>query len=106
MQRSRAIFEWIYNLPGVHPYELSYLASTNVGLSEEALHERRLREANSLQNIFRLKRTYRSMRQVWNFLNTQHDLYTASKLVAASAEAGVAGESDLLKLSYGGGSTG
>ena len=43
MDRSRAIFDWIFSLDNAH-YQLHYLESPNVGLSDTAIQARVERE--------------------------------------------------------------
>jgi len=99
MPRSKAIFDWIFGLGGRH-YELYYLQSPNVGLSEEAVEARREREARSLASVEKFAESMKTMRDVWSFLNERHDLYTASKLADRARNAGE-DASDLVKKSYG-----
>jgi uncharacterized SAM-binding protein YcdF (DUF218 family) len=104
MARTRAIFDWIFGLDDRRDYKLYYLQSPNIGISDGALHARSEKEAKSVTTVEAFAKQYRSLSQVWSLLNTQHDLYTASKLV----ERGRATRSsdyettDLIKKSYGG----
>jgi hypothetical protein len=114
MERSKAIFDWIFSAPpfpesthpiseppqpqlqgssvataGRHsPYELHYLSSpdTGLGLDEEALEARRTRERASLQSVRNLAAQHSTMGQVWEFLHARHDMYSASRLVARDQE--------------------
>jgi len=106
MERTKAIFDWIFGLDSPRPaYELTYLESPNVGLKDDALEARSIKEAKSLSTVQRFAKQYRSLRQVWSFLNQQHDLYTASKLVEGGASHLDSKSADLIKKSYGGGGT-
>ena len=104
IERTKAIFDWIFSLDRPRsPYEISYLQSPDVGLEEDALEARREKEAKSLVAVQRFAKQFQSMKQVWAFLNQQHDLYTASKLVqggASNIDTDIS--SDLIKKSYGG----
>jgi hypothetical protein len=105
MARSKAIFDWIFNVDS-KGYRLHYLVSPNVGLSPDALQARLDREAISLESFKTKSNEHRSMASVWKFLNTQHYLYTAAKLVqraATSANSKQSNESvgDLVRKSYG-----
>ena len=104
MERTKAIFDWIFGLdsPGT-AYELAYLESPDVGLEDDALEARKEKEAKSLANVQRFAKEYRSMRQVWSFLNQRHDLYTASKLVEGGESHLDTQSAELVKKSYGGG---
>ena len=106
MERTKAIFDWIFSLDSPQsPYEVSYLQSPDVGLAEDALEARREKEAKSLVAVQRFAKQIRSMKEVWKFLHQQHDLYTASKLVreggANNPDTDIS--SDLIRKSYGGG---
>mmetsp|Transcript_7949 Transcript_7949/g.9735 ORF Transcript_7949/g.9735 Transcript_7949/m.9735 type:complete len:349 (-) Transcript_7949:37-1083(-) len=119
MDRTAAIFDWIFNAPssstttttshndGASDYELYYLSCDNDGMSPEALRARRAHEAKGARNVReRLSREYPTLRSVFEFLTTKHDFYAADKLVERG-EAGVkeggedTGESEALKASYG-----
>jgi hypothetical protein len=80
MARTMAIFDWIFSL-GKENYDLFYLQSKDAGLSSEALEARKSKENESIATIQGFARKYRSLGQVWSFLNTKHDLHTAKKLV-------------------------
>lgn len=104
MERSKAIFDWIFTTAPVQSYKLYYLSSPDTGLSESALEARREREARSLVSVQKLSQEYRTMSAVWSFLNTKHDLYTAKTLIQRGAAKTAKGEavSDEIKKSYGG----
>jgi hypothetical protein len=105
MDRSKAIFDWIFSIPpfpenthpvsdpptqgqhaaatGGSPYELHYLSCPDAGLlEEEALEARRVRERASLGSVRKLASQHLTMGQVWEFLHARHDLYAAPQLVA------------------------
>lgn len=104
MDRSKAIFDWIFGIDATD-YELYYFSSANTGLSDAAIAARRKREASSLRSVQKLSQTYRTMADVWIFINTQHDLYAASKLVqqrgSDSAKESNSDADELVKKSYG-----
>jgi hypothetical protein len=101
MERTKAIFEWIFGL-GNAGYELSFLASPNMGLDKDVLEARKEKERKSLQSVESLRETYTSLRDVWHFLNEKHDMYTASKLVEQGRDEQGSGEtSELVRESYG-----
>ena len=119
MPRTRAIFEWIFGIhsssSSSHPndeqqqYELYFLESPNVGLSEDAIRARKEREANSLTSVQQhLAPKLTTMQDVWRFLTQEHSLYTAHKLVERGAKGGDEDSSatndnqQALKESYGG----
>lgn len=115
MERSKAIFDWIFGVPSSDgeggakdvPYELFYLSCDDVGLSEEALASRRAHEARGLTSVRKLATRYTTLKGVWEFLTEEHDFYAARKLVrtALGEGGGVAlrgADADgLLKISYG-----
>ena len=114
MPRSKAIFDWIYGIATANNqsnvYQLYYLESPNVGLSNEAIAARKEREMKSLTVVETMSNTMDTLSGVWRFLNTRHDLYTASKLIER-ARGGKQDEStdentypanDMVKKSYGG----
>lgn len=80
MDRTKAIFEWIFGV-GSTDYELSFLASQNVGLSAEVLKARKEKEQRGLSTVDALASQFTTLPQIWRFINEQHDMYTASKLV-------------------------
>ena len=105
MARTRAIFDWIFGLDdSKHDYKLYYLQSPNIGLSKEALQARGEKEAKSATAVEALAKQYRSLSQVWSLSNTQHDLYTATKLVERGTmdRSSASETTDLIKKSYGG----
>jgi len=109
MERSRAIFEWVFNAPRdddarvveattsskrrrrhrstASAYELVFVETPSVGLSAEAVAARTAREQTSLGSVRKLAVAYPTLRDVHAFLTTKHDLYTASKLAAAAFSA-------------------
>ena len=123
MERTRAIFDWIFSLPspsssltrtshkkrnGIDndgtPYELFYLQSPNLGLSEQAVAARREREASSARTVREIlaPKYATRLQDVYHFLTQDHSLYTAHKLV----DRGRGGGDDLkasamVRLSYG-----
>jgi hypothetical protein len=106
VRRPQAIFDWIFSVPRWRrghgadsagtdaaanaaddddKYELHYLSCPNVGLDAAALEARRQREKASLASVRVLSVRYgRSLADVGTFVHTQHDLYSASQLVARS----------------------
>lgn len=106
MARTRAIFDWIFGLDDGNDYKLYYLESPNVGLSENALLARSEKEAKSVKSVEAFAMQYRKLDQVWWFLNSKHDLYSASKLVergrVVNHHRPSDSETELIKMSYGG----
>ena len=114
MDRSAAIFDWIFGLPtgenshnarnnNNSPYQLWYWASPDVGLEEAARQARAAKEAASLTQVQAYAQQYTSMSAVYHFLTTQHSLYTATALVERSTrEVSSSSVSALVQQSYGG----
>jgi hypothetical protein len=106
MDRTKVIFDWIFGVDrdSRHPYHLSYFESPNEGLSEEALNARQVHEMKSAKTIrSTLVPSYKTMKEVWTFLNQHHDLYTSSKLIDGTSKANANSKSNALKKSYGAG---
>jgi uncharacterized SAM-binding protein YcdF (DUF218 family) len=105
MDRTRAIFDWIFEFPptsGKKKYDLYYLSSANVGLTEEAVTARREREAQSATTLGQvLIPKYKSLPEIYQFLTESHSLYTASKLVERARGTGNGAASNAVKQSYG-----
>ena len=104
MDRTKIIFDWIFgiDIDRDNPYQLAYFASPDVGLSEDALRARCDHETRSAKTICtKLVPKYTTMKEVWMFLNQNHDLYTASKLIGGVAQDGLDSRNDALKASYG-----
>ena len=117
IKRSKAIFDWIMTVPSTSEsssgtpiatteYEMYYLACNNIGLSNDALLSRKQHESRGEKNVrTKLAVEYTTLHDVWNFLTTKHDFYSAEKLVQRIMGGGgyhTDERSDnLLKLSYG-----
>jgi len=104
MERTTAIFDWVFALDNPHPaYKLSYLESPDIGLGDAALQARSEKEKKSLGTVQRFTKQYTSLKLLWSFLNQQHDLYTASRLVEGGGSHFDTKSAELIKKSYGGG---
>ena len=134
MERVQKIFNWIYALdlnnnekdttnintkynnpnhnPNENKYQLSYLQSPNIGLSDEAIRVRKEREQQSSNHVDALANTKTTLLDVYTFLTTEHALYTATKLVERSSNNNNGndntnhnntgeGMDDTVKISYG-----
>lgn len=104
MSRTAAIFDWIFLLLDGNPqqYQLFYLSSENVGLSEEAVRARKQREDQSAINVReRLSQTYTTLPEVYNFMTTKHSLYSAGQLVERAQGVQDDEASIMVKKSYG-----
>ena len=102
MVRTKIIFDWIFGI-GNNGYELYYLSSDDIGLTERALQARRAHEVKGANSVAQnLVPQYKTLKDVWEFLNHKHDLYAASKLVDRARQANASGvRSALLEESYG-----
>lgn len=101
MPRTKAIFEWIFGLDNAG-YKLTFLQSPDKGLGKDAISARKAKEATSLESISSLRENFTTLVQVWKFINEQHDMYTASKLVGRARESRLPETANLVKQSYGG----
>ena len=80
--RTRAVFEWVYRLPGrggqVRPaYELEFDAVPDEGIAPDALRERVARERAALQRAGELARRIDALEALHAFLFTEHAAYAA-----------------------------
>ena len=100
MARTRAIFDWIFGVDG-DSYQLYYLSSPNVGLSDDAIRARNEKEQKSLKVVEGYAQNYRSMRAIWDFLNHKHNLYASGALVERGKTQTAPETTDLVKKSYG-----
>jgi hypothetical protein len=110
MDRTKEIFKWIFGAKNSalrdnsDQYELHFLSCSNDGLSEEAIMARKEHEERGSKNVKDiLSKRYVTLQDVWSFLTTEHDFYSAVKLVkkgkqGASAQSNSSGA---LKNSYG-----
>jgi len=85
-------------------YTLHFLSCSNDGLSTEALLARKEHEERGTKTIKDvLSQRYVTLQDVWTFLTTEHDFYSAVKLVKKGREISSfqSKNSDALKNSYG-----
>ncbi|KAL7470528.1 hypothetical protein ACHAXS_010781 [Conticribra weissflogii] len=110
IERSKAIFDWIFHAPSTSSadndddgYDLYYLSCNNIGLTSEAIETRKEHEKRGEINVkSKLATEYVTLREIWEFLTTDHDFYAASKLAKRGTDhEGSTGSKNLLKLSYG-----
>jgi len=74
MDRSKEIFDWIYNLTE-KKYNLFYYPVTDFGLNKEMIKSRKEREKNSLKNILILKDKINNMKDFITWLYSEHNAY-------------------------------
>eukprot|EP00978_Attheya_sp_CCMP212_P016191 scaffold42226_cov45-Attheya_sp.AAC.4 len=112
MERTKAIFDWIFGVSRMGSaefgYELYYLSCDNEGLSSEAIAARAEHEAKGAKNVRdKLAKEYNSLRGVLQFLTEKHDFYSATKLsqraIQTQLQSDLDPKSAALKRSYGGG---
>lgn len=76
MPRTRAIFEWIFNLPPQKVnYSLSFVATPNTGLNNIDLEARMLGEKNRLNSFWELPKRIGNVTELHRWLYTEHAAY-------------------------------
>ena len=81
MPRTKAIFQWVYGLKspfGQNNYMLTFEEVPDLGMDEEVLKLRILKEKKGLENIRRLKETIFTFEAFHQWLFTEHGAYSAS----------------------------
>lgn len=102
MDRTMAIFDWIFLQCNDDNYQLHYLSSPDVGLTEEAVEARREREKKSEKTVREiLAPKHTTLKDVWKFLTHEHSLYSASGLVKRGKGDVNSVSSSMIKQSYG-----
>jgi len=77
--RTKKIFRWVYSLPPeAPPFELSFAATPDSGLSPEALQSRMEREQNSLKALQHTRQRIREMEVLHRWIYREHAAYAAS----------------------------
>ncbi len=80
MQRTKAIFKWIFHLPPLpFKYQLYFESTPNEGLSSQALAARIQREENSLENLRDTIQKINTLDKFINWLYTEHAAYATDK---------------------------
>ena len=80
MPRTKAIFEWVFNLPPLpFTYQLDFESTPNEGLSSQALAARMLREENSLRNLKNTIPIINTVDKFITWLYTEHTAYATDK---------------------------
>jgi hypothetical protein len=78
--RTKAIFEWIFNLPpSSFNYEMEFESSPDYGLSPQALTARIHREKNSLSNLGNMIQKINTLEDFIIWLYTKHAAYAPNK---------------------------
>lgn len=87
MPRTKAIFEWVFNLPpSPHGYEMNFETSPDEGLSPPALSARVRREKNSLVNLNNTIQKIKSLEDFIIWLYTEHAAYAPNKTFKALSD--------------------
>ena len=74
--RTESIFRWVYGLNSEsRAYELNFLAVDDVGISTQALQERKEKEQLSLTNFFKIKSQIKNLSTLHQWLFTKHSAY-------------------------------
>ncbi len=80
LPRTQAIFDWIFALlPYQEPWQLTFEAVPDVGISGDALQARRDREQASLEKFQILQTRFTTMAEVHRWLYTEHSAYAMSQ---------------------------
>jgi DUF218 domain len=84
LERTRAIFEWVYGL-SANDYELAFEGVPNVGIDAESLAARIQKEEQGLQNLRDQVKAIKTMKQLHDWLFFEHNAY---RLRRGRADAG------------------
>ena len=76
MERTKAIFQWVFGLAPVRGYELAFETVPNLGMPEEDLAFRCAREAESLEKLGQVRDRIGTVAGLHRFLFTEHDAYS------------------------------
>lgn len=80
MQRTRAIFEWIFRLPPtIHDYEIEFESAPDRGLTTQALAARVQREEKSLANLNKTIQKVNNLEDFIIWLYREHAAYAPNK---------------------------
>jgi uncharacterized SAM-binding protein YcdF (DUF218 family) len=75
MQRTEAIFRWVFGLSPSSGYELSFETVDNAGVSEEALDLRAAKERAALEQIKQISQRISTLSQLHQWMYTEHGAY-------------------------------
>ncbi len=74
--RTESIFRWVYGLNSEsRAYELKFLAVDDIGISTQALQERREKERLSLTSLVQIKSQIKNLSTLHQWLFTKHSAY-------------------------------
>ena len=80
MPRSKAIFDWVYNLSETK-YNLFYYRVSDKGIDESIINDRKAREKQSLQNVIKLSTEITTINQLHQWLFTKHNAYNNQPII-------------------------
>lgn len=115
MIRSKVIFDWVFGAKNIHhdvtvnnkkdPYNLYYLSTDNIGMTDDVLKARQRHEIRRTNNITEhLSKKYSTLQDIFEFITTCHDFYCTEKLVKRATDvkdSPYTMRTPLLELSYG-----
>lgn len=78
MERTEAIFRWVFGLAPDRGYELHFDTVPDIGMPAADLAYRKSREKRSLEGIYELSIQIRTVAEFHQFLFTQHNAYSAA----------------------------
>ena len=81
MERTQAIFRWVFSLSPDSGYTLAFETVPDVGAPEEDFERRRVRERLSLERVWELCGRIRTMPELHQFLFFEHGVYSVEGLV-------------------------
>jgi len=85
LARTEAAFRWVFGATPQPGYELHFAASANVGVTAEALEERRRKEDAALAGVRELAAQIRTVEQLHAWINSEHEAYAWPLLAKAFA---------------------
>jgi uncharacterized SAM-binding protein YcdF (DUF218 family) len=76
LQRTQAIFRWVFGLDEVHgPYRLHFVDTPDTGMAPEVLEARRAKERTRMATLAQLVSEHRSLASLHAWLVTEHSAY-------------------------------
>ena len=75
MERTQVVFRWIFGAAPHPGFLLRFAASENIGISPEALAERRRKEQTTLTRMRMLASRYTTLPELHHWIYTEHECY-------------------------------
>jgi uncharacterized SAM-binding protein YcdF (DUF218 family) len=76
LPRTEQIFRWVFSLdPPVHPYQMSFFATPDSGMSPEVLSARRTKEITRIATLGPLVKAHQTLASLHRWLFTGHSAY-------------------------------